>query len=43
MIGYKSMPSKETLNKLKCVERAIMFGLEKCGEKIFQNIPEIWN
>jgi len=37
-IGYNSEPSEETLNKLRCVERAIMFGLEKCGEKIFQNL-----
>merc|ERR1719370_170677 len=37
-IGYKTMPSKEILNKLSCVERAIEYGLEKCGEKIFQEI-----
>jgi len=39
-IGYKAMPSKEILNKLRCVERAIEFGLEECGKEIFQ---EIWN
>ena len=37
-IGYKAMPSKEILNKLECVERAIEFGLEECGEKMFQGI-----
>jgi len=37
-IGYKTMPSKEILNKLSCVERAIEYGLEKCGEEIFQEI-----
>jgi len=37
-IGYNSKPSKETLNKLWCVERAIMYGLEKCGQKIFKEI-----
>ena len=37
-IGYKAMPSKEILNKLSCVERAIEYGLEMCGENIFQEL-----
>ena len=37
-IGYKAMPAKEILNKLGCVEKAIEFGLEECGKKIFQEI-----
>ena len=37
-LDLDSKPSKEILNKLDCVERAIQFGLEKCGEKIFKDL-----
>jgi len=37
-LGLNSNPSEETLRKLDCAERAIEFGLEKCGEKIFEEV-----
>jgi len=37
-IGLDSKPPKEIINKLDCVDSAIDFGLEKCGERIFENL-----
>ena len=37
-LDLDSKPSNEILNKLDCVERAVQFGLEKCGEKIFKDL-----
>ena len=39
-IGLKKMPTKLDLQKLKCMEKAVNYGLEKCAEKTFRHYVE---
>merc|ERR1711915_1174530 len=39
-IGVKSFPTDLDLKKLKCMEKAVNYGLRKCAEKIFRQYAE---